>query len=71
MTGHFSREAYGQSFFIGTLMNTHGRWIFSFERLADVRKNCSRGGVLLKKIILDLVENRMSRLIRFIFNSLI
>ena len=48
-----------------------GQWIFSIERLADVRKNCSRGGFLLKKIILDFVENRMSRLIRFIFNSLI
>jgi hypothetical protein len=45
MTGHFRREAYGQSFFIGTLMNTHGRWIFSFERLADVRKNCSNENI--------------------------
>jgi hypothetical protein len=30
-------------------LDAHGRWIFSFEPLADVRKNCSRGKVLLNK----------------------
>ena len=44
MTGHFRRVILDGRRIVSLFYLDDGQWIFSFERLAEVRKNCSRGG---------------------------